>query len=150
MTNIDDLANYPCNFCCNVSPMPSTFLAAKTVPPMRTPPTTSVEATINVNTLFKASIKFPPYFLLVRSITNETIRTKIIAPMIDGINDMPANEGPQVPRSPWPIHAPIKPATMFAIQPIATPRLVIAPAMAPMIAPMINFQISPIFTYSLS
>ena len=69
--------------------------------------------------------------------------------MIDGINAMPANEGPQVPRSPWPIHAPIKPATMFAIQPIAAPRLVIAPAMAPMIAPTINDQIIPLFTHSL-
>ena len=39
-----------------------TVLAAKKVPPMRTPPTMSVEAIINLNTLFKTSIKFPLTF----------------------------------------------------------------------------------------
>ncbi len=42
--------------------MPSTFLAVKTVPPMRTPPTMSVEAIINLNTLFKTSIESPLLF----------------------------------------------------------------------------------------
>lgn len=64
--------------------------------------------------------------------------------MIDGISAIPAKLGPQEPNKLSPNHEPIKPAMILLIQPIAAPRLVIAPATAPMIAPTISVQINPI------
>ena len=77
---------------------------------------------------------------------NDTIATKITAPIIDGTIAIPANEGPQLPSSDCPIAEPIHPATTFAIIPIEPPLFVIAPAIAPMTPPTINDQINPIFT----
>ena len=41
---------------------------------------------------------------------NETTATTITAPTIDGIIAIPANEGPQLPRSDCPTDEPIRPA----------------------------------------
>ena len=74
------------------------------------------------------------YFLPNR---NETTATTITAPTIDGIIAIPANEGPQLPRSDCPTDEPIRPAKIFAINPIEPPFLVIAPAMRPIRPPTI-------------
>ena len=72
--------------------------------------------------------------------TADTIKTRITAPMIDGIIAMPARLGPQWPRIPCPIADPTRPAIILLIQPIDSPRFVIAPATAPIIAPTIKDQ----------
>lgn len=76
----------------------------------------------------------------------ETITTKITAPRIDGINAIPAKEGPHEPSKLCPNQAPTKPATMLPSQPAGKSRLVSAPAIAPMIPPIINDQIHPNIT----
>lgn len=53
------------------------------------------------------------------------------APIIDGTNAIPANDGPQEPSNACPRAEPTKPATIFAIQPMLLPLPVIAPAIAP-------------------
>ena len=81
----------------------------------------------------------PPYLALPRTPKiAETIKIKMMAPKIEGTNAIPAKAGPQEPNSACPNQEPIKPARILAIQPIEPPRLVIAPATAPIIAPTIN------------
>ncbi len=91
-------------------------------------------------------IKIPLLFqCLIRVVIQETIITRITAPMIEGTNAMPARLGPQLPNKLSPNYEPINPASILLIQPIAAPRLVSAPATAPIIAPTIKVQIIPIF-----
>jgi len=71
----------------------------------------------------------------------ETTATTITAPIIDGTIAIPANLGPHVPNNPCPTADPTNPAIIFAIHPIAFPLLVIAPAIKPIRAPIINDQI---------
>ena len=70
--------------------------------------------------------------------TIETIRTRMTAPMIDGIIAIPAITGPQNPRRCSPSAEPIKPAMIFAIQLIEPRRFVSQPAIEPMTAPIIK------------
>ena len=60
---------------------------------------------------------------------------------MDGINAMPASEGPQVPSKAWPTKDPTNPAQILEIHPIELPFFVIAPAINPINAPTINDQI---------
>lgn len=71
----------------------------------------------------------------------ETIKTRITAPMIEGMIAIPATTGPQDPSKYSPRADPINPATIFAIQLIEPPRLVSHPAIEPMIAPINKLQI---------
>ena len=60
---------------------------------------------------------------------------------MDGINAMPASEGPQVPSKAWPTKDPTHPGKILEIHPIELPFFVIAPAINPINAPTINDQI---------
>ena len=59
--------------------------------------------------------------MLIFTNRNETTAITITAPTIDGIIAIPANEGPQLPRSDCPTDEPIRPAKIFAINPIEPP-----------------------------
>lgn len=70
--------------------------------------------------------------------TKDTITTKIIAPINDGIIAIPAICGPHDPNRPSPKAEPTIPATILLIQPIDLPFFVSAPAIIPIIAPTIK------------
>ena len=53
-------------------------------------------------------------------------------PSTAGIMAVPAIIGPQVPKSKWPIKAPIQPRNIFPKHPIRSPRLVRVPAKIPL------------------
>ena len=55
----------------------------------------------------------------------------IMEPSTAGIMAVPAIIGPQVPKSKWPIKAPIQPRNIFPKHPIRSPRLVRVPAKNP-------------------
>lgn len=76
--------------------------------------------------------------------------TKMIAPSNAGIIAIPANEGPNEPRSSPPIHAPIIPAMMFPIMPPGTFFPKIIPASQPIKPPTIKYKIMPIFIHPFS
>lgn len=75
---------------------------------------------------------------MLRLKKKETTATTTIAPIIDGIMAIPAIFGPQLPKIASPMDEPTKPAIILLIQPIAAPRLVMAPAIAPITAPTIK------------
>lgn len=80
------------------------------------------------------------FFAVTRITMKETMATTMTAPMSEGMTAMPPSCGPQLPKSACPSADPARPAMMLAIQPIEPLRLVIAPAMAPMIAPTMSVQ----------
>ena len=81
------------------------------------------------------------FYAVTRITMKETRATTMTAPMSEGMTAMPPSCGPQLPKSACPSADPARPAMMLAIQPIDPLRFVMAPAMAPMIAPTISVQI---------
>lgn len=73
--------------------------------------------------------------------TNEIIRTKMTAPMIDGIIAILAITGPPNPRRYSPRAEPIRSVMILPIQPIEPRRFVSQPAIAPIAASIIRTQI---------
>jgi len=91
--------------------------------------------------------KFSSYNLRAK---NETINTKMIAPINEGTIAIPPITGPHDPNTACPIAEPTSPAMTLAMIPIEEPLFVIAPAIAPITPPTINDQIKPICISSYS